>query len=81
MLLYVVIIGAVAGLIHQLVDRAKENDRQAVVRGMIVGAVAGCLSYLMYPLNTDVIYLVVFTSGYFGDSVILNIVERYKVEA
>lgn len=77
---YVIIIGAVAGFIHQLIDRAKANDWKAILRGIILGAVAGWLVTLVYPSVLDITYLyyLAFMFGYFGDSVILNIVERFN---
>ncbi len=75
---YILVIGAVAGIIHQLMDRAKENDTKAYIRGAIIGAVSGWLITLVYSIqDQNILYLSVFVAGYTGDSIILNIVERY----
>lgn len=76
---YILLIGAVAGIIHQLMDRSKENDVKAYVRGAVIGAVAGWLITLVYVVqDANMLYISVFVAGYTGDSIILNIVERYS---
>ena len=75
----IIAIGLVAGIFHQLVDRAKENDRNAFIRSAVVGAVSAWLAYLMYGGNgadENTIYLSVFVAGYVGDSFVLNVLER-----
>jgi len=76
------ILGLLGGVIHQLMDRAKENDIKAIIRGAIIGLAAGILTAFSIPSSTptNLIYISIFTAGYFGDSVILNIVERTNKE-
>lgn len=75
-----IVIGALAGVVHQFMDRVKENDIKAFIRGAVIGAAAGLLTVVSLPSGVpdSTMYLSVFTAGYFGDSVILNIVERTK---
>ena len=73
-MIYIIAIGVVAGIIHQLIDRAKENEGMAFLRGAIVGGAAAWLTSVVNLGLTG--YAAAFTAGYFGDSVILNIAEQ-----
>lgn len=74
----IVLIGLIAGIFHQFMDRAKENDIQAWIRAAVVGAIAAWLTSLVYVPTADMnaYYFGIFMVGYSGDSVVLNLLER-----
>ena len=77
----VLLVGLIAGLIHQLVDRGKANEWIALVRGSVIGAIAGYVIYIttgnISQMSDYAVISLVFGAGYSGDSVLLNIWERY----
>ena len=72
----VLFIGLIAGLIHQLIDRGKKNEWVALLRGAIIGAIAGYIVYITTPsipqMTDYAVTVLIFGAGYFGDSVLLN---------
>ena len=77
----VLLIGLIAGLIHQLVDRVKANDWIALIRGAVIGAIAGYVIYIttgnILQMSDYAVISLVFGVGYSGDSVLLNLWERF----
>lgn len=69
-----IILGAIAGLIHQLSIPFAENNVQNFVRGVIVGAVAPYIMSYLVVINPAL----AFIYGWFGDSVIANIIKQYQ---
>lgn len=77
MYLIALVMGAVGGLIHQLHDSEQLNDMKSVIRSVVMGAIAAILMVAMYPItNMNTLVVSAFIVGWFGDSVILNIVRR-----
>ena len=70
---YVVLIGLIGGLVHQAMDRSADNcSGYNWMRAIIVGIAAALLVYWIGISN----YIAIFVAAYFGDSIILNIVNR-----
>ena len=77
--IWILVIGAIAGIFHQIVDRAKENTTLSIVRGLVVGIGGALVTWygLKGAIETDVSMMVsVFIGGYFGDSILLNAIDR-----
>ena len=76
--LLALLMGVVGGAFHQAMDRAKVNDAYAWIRSVLIGGLAGFFAGLAAPAGGSEFYFITFSAGYFGDSFILNIVDRYK---
>ena len=77
MYLIALIMGAVGGFIHQLHDSEQVNNGKSIVRSVVIGAIAAMLTIAIYPIvDTNVLVVSSFITGWFGDSIILNIVRR-----
>jgi len=75
--LIALIMGAVGGVVHQLHDSEQKNETKAIIRGAVMGAIAGLLTFAISPIKEmNTVIVSAFIVGWFGDSVILNIIRR-----
>lgn len=74
-----VVMGFLGGLIHQLIDSEQENTAKDMARGIALGCIAGLFTPMIMPVSGNMLYIMPFVNGYFGDSVILNIIRRYSI--
>ena len=82
MYIIALIVGAIGGIVHQLHDSEQENTGSAYLRAIVMGAIAAMLMIAIYPVQyMNVLIVLSFTYGWFGDSIILNIVRRYGNKA
>lgn len=73
------VIGLIGGVVHQLHDSEQENDVSSIGRSALIGLIAGVLTVAVYPIyNVGTLVVTTFVAGWFGDSIILNIVRRYS---
>ena len=79
MYILAMVIGLFGGVAHQLHDSEEKNDVDKVGRAGVMGAIAGLLTVAIYPMSDpSTLTISTFIAGWFGDSVILNIVRRYR---
>ena len=79
MYLIALIMGLIGGIVHQLHDSEEENRKTSMIRSIVFGAIAGLLTVAIYPIySLGLLIVETFVTGWFGDSIILNIVRRYK---
>ena len=73
-----ILLGMIGGGFHQAMDRGKENTVYAWIRSVLIGGIAGFFAGLAIPSGGNEVYYASFAAGYFGDSFVLNIIERHK---
>ena len=79
MYIIAVIAGLAGGVVHQLHDSEETNEKSNIVRSAVMGAIAGILTVAIYPItDTNALIISTFVAGWFGDSVVLNIIRRYN---
>lgn len=77
MYLIALVMGAIGGIVHQLHDSEQLNDKKSVLRSIVMGAISAILTVAIYPVaDTNTLVVSSFIIGWFGDSVILNIIRR-----